>query len=202
MPVYTAPNGFEPVQRRDGLPYAGMTREYPIATGYATQLRRGDLVRLLDSGALVKCADTTAIAGADTTDSGILGIFMGCSYTDPVLGKTFRTYWTASTAAADAKAMVVDDPDVIWRAIYVSGGVTVSAQTRAATLGKNLSIIQNTTKTQTSDIAVSGVATTATLPLRCVDVDPDSAASATTYTALFVTYGVGMHAWTHVAAAA
>jgi len=202
MPVYTTPNGFEPVQRRDGLPYAGMTREYPIATGYATQLRRGDLVRLLDSGALVKCADTTAIAGADTTDSGILGIFMGCSYTDAVLGKTFRTYWTASTAAADAVAMVCDDPDIIFRAIYVSSGVTVSAQTYAAVIGKNMSIIQNTTATKLSDNAVSGVATTSTLPIRCVDVDRDSAASATTYTAVFCTYGVAMHAYAHVAAVA
>jgi hypothetical protein len=202
MPVYTKPFGFEPVQRRDGLPYAGFTREYPIATGYATQLRRGDLVRLLDSGALAKAGDTTAIAGADTTDSGILGIFMGCSYTDAVLGKTFRTYWTASTAAADAVAMVCDDPDVVFRAVYVSGTTTVSAQTYAATIGKNLSVVQNTTATKLSDIAVSGVATTSTLPFRCVDVDRDSAASATTYTALFVTYGVAMHAYAHAAAVA
>ena len=197
MPVYTAPNGFEPVQRRDGLPYAGAVREYPIATGYAAQLRRGDLVMLLSTGALIKWAGTTGVFNsADATDAGILGVFMGCSYTDPVLGKTFRTYWTASTAAADAMAMVVDDPDVIFRAIYVSSGVTVSAQTYAATIGKNVSVIQNTTKTQTSDIAISGVATTGTLPFRVVDVDRDSAASATTYTALFITYGITFHAWT------
>jgi len=197
MPVYTAPNGFEPVQRRDGLPYAGAVREYPIATGYATQLRRGDLVMLLSTGALIKWAGTTGVYNsADATDAGILGVFMGCSYTDAVLGKTFRTYWTASTAAADAMAMVVDDPDVIFRAIYVSSGVTVSAQTYAATIGKNVAVVQNTTKTQTSDIAITGAATTATLPFRVVDVDRDSAASATTYTALFITYGITFHAWT------
>ena len=60
MPAYTAPFGFEPVQRRDGLPYAGVVREYPIATGYATQLRRGDLVRLTTAGALAKATDTNA----------------------------------------------------------------------------------------------------------------------------------------------
>ena len=202
MPVYTKPFGFEPVQRRDGLPYAGAVKEYPIATGYATQLRRGDLVRLISDGTLAKAADTTAIASADTTKSGFLGVFMGCSYTDAVLGKTYRTYWTASTAAADAIAMVVDDPDVIFRAAYVSSGVTISAQTYAATIGKNMSIIQNTTATKFSDIAVSGVATTSTLPIRCVDVDRDSALTTTTYTAVFVTYGVGMHAYVRVAAAA
>ena len=197
MPVYTAPNGFEPVQRRDGLPYAGVVREYPIASGYATQLRRGDLVMVLSTGALIKWAGTTAVYNsADTTDAGILGVFMGCSYTDAVLGKTFRTYWTASTSAADAMAMVVDDPEVIFRAVYVSSGVTVSAQTYAATIGKNVGVVQNTTKTATSDIAISGVATTASLPFRVVDVDRDSAASATTYTALFITYGITFHAWT------
>lgn len=195
MPVYTAPNGFEPVSRRDGLPYSGATREYPIATGYGTALRRGDLVYLISDGTLAKWTGTTALAGADTTDAGILGVFMGCSYTDAVLGKTFRTYWTASTAAADARAIVADDRDLIMRAVYVSSGVTVSAQTYAATIGKNVSVVQNTTKTVTSDIAISGVNTTATLPFRVIDVDRDSAASATTYTALFVSYGVAMHAW-------
>ena len=197
MPVYTTPNGFEPVSRRDGMPYAGATREYPIASGYGTALRRGDLVRLNTAGALVKAADTTALTA---NVGGFVGIFLGCSYTDAVLGKTFRTYWTASTVAADAKAMVCDDPDIIFRAVYVSSGVTVSAQTYAATIGKNLSIVQNTTKTQTSDIAVSGVANTSTLPLRVVDVDPDSF-NGTGYTALFVTFGSAMHAFNGAPAA-
>ena len=198
MPAYTAPNGFEPVSRRDGLPYAGATREYPIASGYATALRRGDLVRLNNSGALVKAADTTALTA---NVGGFVGIFMGCSYTDPVLGKTFRTYWTASTVAADAVAMVCDDPDIIFRAVYVSSGVTVSGQTYAAVIGKNLSIVQNATKTTSSDIAVSGVANTATLPLRVVDVDRDSINASGTYTALFVTYGSAMHAFNGAPAA-
>lgn len=198
MPAYTAPNGFEPVSRRDGLPYAGATREYPIASGYATALRRGDLVRLNNAGALVKAADTTALTA---NVGGFVGIFMGCSYTDPVLGKTFRTYWTASTVAADAVAMVCDDPDIIFRAVYVSSGVTVSGQTYAAVIGKNLSIVQNATKTTSSDIAVSGVANTATLPLRVVDVDRDSINASGTYTALFVTYGSAMHAFNGAPAA-
>lgn len=202
MPQYTAPNGFVPVSRRDGLPYAGATREYPIASGYATALRQGDLVYLISDGTLAKWTGTTALAGADTTDAGILGVFMGCSYTDTVLGKTFRTYWTASTVASDARAMVADDRDLIFRAVYVSSGVTVSAQTYAATIGKNVSVIQNTTKTTTSDIAISGVNTTATLPFRVVDIDRDSVNSSGTFTALFVSYNLSMHAWEVAAAVA
>ena len=201
MPAYTAPFGFEPVKRRDGLPYAGFTREYPIATGFATQLRRGDLVRLLDSGALAKCADTAAIAGADTTDSGILGIFMGCSYTDAVLGKTFRTYWTAATSAPDAVAMVVDDPRMLFRVAYVSGTTVISAQAYTDVIGKNVEVVQNTTATKFSDIAVTVTTSADGPPFRVVDVDRDSRATiaSTTYTAVFVTYGVAAHAWTCIA---
>jgi hypothetical protein len=199
MPVYTTPNGFEPVQRRDGLPYAGVTREYPIASGYTTALRRGDLVRWAHDGVLEKAADTDTIP---TATGGFLGVFMGCSYTDSVLGKTYRTWWPASTVAADAKAVVCDDPKTIFRAVYVSANVTVSAQTYAATIGKNVTVIQNVTAEKFSDIAISGVAVTATLPFRVVDVDRDSAASTTTYTALFVTYGIGAHAYECISATA
>lgn len=202
MPAYTAPNGFEPVARRDGQPYAGATREYPIASGYATALRKGDLVYLISDGTLAKWTGTTALAGADTTDAGILGVFLGVSYTDATFGKTFRTNWTASTVASDARAIVADDRDLIFRAVYVSSGVTVSGQTYAATIGKNVSVVQNTTKVATSDIAISGVATTSTLPFRVVDIDRDSINSSGTFTALFVTYNVGMHAWEAAAAVA
>jgi len=196
MPVYASPNGFVPVQRRDGMPYAGATREYPIANAYNTQLRQGDLVRVTTAGALAKAADTDTIP---TTTGGFMGVFMGCSYTDAALGKTYRTYWTASTAATDAMAFIADDPKLVFRAVYVSTGVTVSAQTRAATIGKNVAVEQNTTKTKTSDIAVTGIAATATLPFRVLDVDLGSAATLTTYTALFITYGIAAHAYDCIA---
>ena len=198
MPAYTAPFGFEPVQRRDGLPYAGVTREYPIATGYTANLRRGDLVRVTTAGALIKATDTSA---TPTTAGGIMGVFMGCSYTDAVLGKTYRTYWTASTAAADARAMVADDPRLLFRVAYVSGTTVVSAQAYTDVIGKNVEVVQNTTATKFSDIAISGVTSTDGPPFRVVDVDKDSKATiaATTYTALLVTYGVGAHAYACIA---
>jgi len=197
MPVYTAPFGFEPVQRRDGLPYAGVVREYPIASAYGTALRRGDLVRVNTSGALIKAVDTNATA---TTIGGIMGVFMGCAYTDPVLGRTYRTYWTAATTAADEVAMVVDDPRVIFRVAYVSSTTVISAQAYTDVIGKNVEIVQNTTATKFSDIAVTGVTSTDGPPFRVVDVDRGSkSAAAATYTALLVTYGLAVHAWTCIA---
>jgi hypothetical protein len=48
-------------------------------------------------------------------DAGTIGVFVGCTYSDPVTGNlTFNQNWPANTVAADAKAYVVDDPDVVF----------------------------------------------------------------------------------------
>lgn len=192
MPAYTVPNGLEPVQRIDGLPYAGATRDVPIASGFATALRPGDLVRIA-SGTIAKETGTTAV-----TSGGALGVFLGCKYTDPVLGFTNRTNWTAGTVAPDAFAIVADDPGLVFRAVYVSSGVTVSGQTYAAVVGKNVALVQNTTSTGRSDVAVTGAATTNTLPLRVVDVDRASINAAGNFTAVFVKFNATMHAYDNI----
>ena len=192
MPAFTKPFGLVPVNRADGLPYAGATREFKITSGYNTALRQGDTVRVA-SGVIAK-----ETGEASVTAGGVIGVFIGCSYTDATLGKTFRTNWTAGTVAADAVAIVVDDPDVLFRVVYVSSGTTVSAQTAAAVIGKNVALVQNTTATLVSDVAVGSAATTNTLPLRVVDVDYDSAASSTTYTAVFVKWNATMHAYNNI----
>jgi hypothetical protein len=192
MPAFTKPFGLQPVNLVGGIPYAGSTREFKITSGYATALRYGDVVSLA-SGVIAKETGTTAV-----TSGGVIGVFVGCSYTDSVLGKTFRDTWTASTVAADAVAIVVDDPNAIFRAAYVSSGTTISAQTAAAVIGKNVALVQNTTATSVSDVAVTGAATTNTLPLRVIGVDPESAASATTFTAVFVKWNATMHAYTNI----
>lgn len=189
MPAYTRPFGLQPIQLVGGIPYAGAVREYPITSGFNTKLRPGDLVALASGVIAAVTATTTVPTG------GVIGVFIGCSYTDPVLGKTFRTNWTAGTVAADAVAIVVEDPKAVMRVAYVSSGVTISAQTAAAVIGKNVALVQNTTSNGTSDVAVGSVATTNTLPLRVIDVDRDSANAAGAFTAVLVTYNGVMHAY-------
>jgi len=189
MPAYTKPFWLQPVKLTGGIPYAGATNEYTITSGYATALRPGDLVAIA-SGVIAKVTATTTVPSG-----GVLGVFIGCSYTDPVLGKTFRTNWTAGTVAADAVAIVADDPGTIMRVAYVSGTTVVAGQTAAAVVGKNVALVQNTTSTGTSDVAVTGAATTNTLPMRVVDVDPASINAAGTFTAVFVRYNGLMHAY-------
>lgn len=192
MAAYTKPFGLQPIQLLGGQVYAGSTREVPIASGFGTALRPGDIVRVA-SGTIAKETGTTSV-----TSGGVLGVFLGCSYTDVTLGKTFRTNWTASTVAADAVAIVADDKDLIMRVAYVSGTTVISGQTYAAVVGKNVALVQNTTSTGTSDVAVTGAATTNTLPLRVVDVDRDSINAAGTFTAVLVKWNATMHAYDNI----
>lgn len=189
MPAYTRPFGLQPVQLVGGIPYAGATREYKITSGYNVALRPGDVVALA-SGVIAKHTGTTAVP-----TGGVIGVFLGCSFTDPVLGKTFRTNWTAGTVAADASAIVCEDPKAVFRAVYVSSGLVVAGQSAANVIGKNVALVQNTTSTGTSDVAITGIATTNTLPFRVIDVDPESADAAGNFTALFITYNGAMHAY-------
>lgn len=192
MAAYTKPFGLQPIQLLGGQVYAGSTREVPIASAYGTALRPGDTVRIA-SGTIAKETGTTAV-----TSGGVLGVFIGCSYTDATLGKTFRTNWAASTVASDAVAIVADDKDLIMRVAYVSGTTVISGQTYAAVVGKNVALVQNATSTGTSDVAVTGAATTNTLPLRVVDVDRDSINAAGTYTAVLVKWNTTMHAYDNI----
>ena len=194
MTIYTAPFGFQPAKRVADRVNNNAQQEFPIQSGYAVALRPGDLVRLNAAGYVAK---ETGTATYLLNGGGILGVFLGCNYTDPVLGHTYRQNWTAGTVAADAVAMIDCDPGVVMRVAYVSAGTTVTGLTRPNAIGKNVAIVQNATSTTTSDIAVTGAATTATLPLKIYDVDLASLNPTTgLYTAMFVIYNAANHAFT------
>ena len=47
-PTISAPYGFRPINRYDGIPYAGATLQYPITA--STAIYYGDTVKLVASG--------------------------------------------------------------------------------------------------------------------------------------------------------
>lgn len=164
MSTTAAPYGLIPVKKVGGQPYVNASNTYKIASGYATSIFNGDVVKLASPGGTVQ-KDT------GTTTATPIGVFVGCSYTDPVYGLTFRNYWPASTVAADAVAYVVDDPDVIFK-IQGDGLGTIYGQ---ESIGTNAALVQTAGSTVTGKSAValdsSTVATTAALPLKIVGFD-------------------------------
>ena len=98
--------------------------------------------------------------------------------------------WTASTVASDASAYVIDDPDVL----FEMQGDGTGAQT---VIGNNVAVVQTagstTIGTSKNAIDISTVAsTTATLPIRIVDISSKSDnAAGDAYTDLVVKFNAG-----------
>ena len=184
-PVVDAPYGLQPVNLIGGQVFAGSTREYPITNGYSTNIFYGDYVGL-SRGEIVRLSVSTGTAGNQT------GIFLGCSFTNPVTKqKQFQQFWPASTAAGDAVAIVSDDPDAVFKGVVCSA-TTVIASGASAMIGQNLAMINNTGSTATGNsknaiLAPSDTpATTSTLPVRVLGLVTDTAVSlgTATYTSI------------------
>lgn len=169
MATTAAPYGLKPVNLIGGQPYAGSTRQIKIASGYAANIFNGSIVQIGTAGTVELMVSIGS--AADPFDAGTVGVFVGCSYTDPnTKQKLFSQYWPTGTVASDAVAYVVDDPDCVFQ-VQADGAM---AQT---TLGANVPLaeVQSTstgsTTTGNSDIAVDadGYASTSGISLRVVD---------------------------------
>jgi adhesin HecA-like repeat protein len=186
-PTIDKPYGLKPVNLIGGQVFAGSTRLMAIASGEGTSIFFGDAVKL--SGGYIT---------RDPADSAMtpVGVFMGCTYTDPNSNqKVFKQYFPAGTVAADIKAYVCDDPDALFKVAVVSGTTVISGVTQTA-VGLNAALVDNTGSTITGDSLVAVSATTATngaLPVRVVDVVPDTANSLGSYTEVIVKWNFGMH---------
>ena len=180
-PTVSAPYGLKPVNLIGGQVFAGSTRNLPIQYGYATNIFYGDFVSIT-RGFVTRLAVTdggTAATGA--VNYGQTGIFLGCSFTNPITKqKQFQQFWPASTLAGDAVAIVVDDPDTIFRcAVVTSQGGTTIGSAAPSMVGLNMTISNLAgninTGNSSNGVLASSAATTAALPVRVIDVVPDTA---------------------------
>jgi len=182
-PTVSAPYGLQPINRIDGMPYAGAIRQIPVAAGFGTAIFDGDTVVINSDGYLVK---------STTTNSGdIVGVCVGGQYVNsngqPVQGQYIPAL--ASTASNLALAYVVDDPMALFKVAVVTSGTTMGTAGRTV-VGSNIALVLNAGSTATGNSAfgatLTGAGTTATIPLRVIDVVPETATAADTYTELLV----------------
>ena len=185
-PTVDAPYGLRPVKMISGSPYTGVTRQYRIASAYNTNIFYGDVVKLVTGGTVER----------DTADAAMtpIGVFLGCTFTDPGTSQpTFKQYWPASTVASDARAYVVDDPNVLFKVAVVSSGTTISSLA-ITDIGANLQMVDNTGSTTTGNSKIAANATSATtntFPLRVVDVVTDTKTSSTAFPEALVKWCAG-----------
>ena len=189
-PTVSAPYGLDPINRFDGMPYAGATQQLPIASTYNTPIYNGDIV--LVSGGNIKKSAVTSDSTTDKANNATYGVFLGVQYVNSQ-GQTVQAqYYPGNAAASSAVAYVVMDPAAEFKvAVTYAGNSTVSSTTAAA-IGTNLAVIQGTGSSTTGNSGVSvaapaaGLGNAAALPVRVVAVVPETAANATLYTEVIV----------------
>jgi hypothetical protein len=188
-PTVSAPYGMVPVNLLGGQVYAGQTRDMPIGQNETTAIYFGDVVTLDNNGNVTKVT-TTATA---TT----IGVFLGCTYVDPNTSQPiFKQYYPGAVNVAGMKAYVQDDPDQLYKVAVVSTGTTIGFLGQSA-VGKNVSLVQNTgsaTTGNSKNAVLNTTDTETTLPIRVVDVVPETAIAGFpgSYTEVIVRFNFGI----------
>jgi len=156
--------GMKPVRMMGGSPYSGGQSRYRIAANYGTSIFQGDMVMQVTGGTVEIHADGGTVP--------IVGVFNGCTYTDPTSGEqVFSNYYPASTNASDIIAFIVDDPNVVFE-------IQADDTFPVADLFGNFDIVYTTAGSTLSGISgaeldVTTGATTAGLPIKAIDISED-----------------------------
>jgi len=183
FPTVSAPYGLEAINSLDGKPYAGAIRQIPVAAGFGTAIFNGDTVQIDGTGFLIKSTSTNA--------GTIVGVCMGGQYVNSS-GQTVQAQYIpalASTSTNYAYAYVVDDQQALFKVAVVTSGTTMGTASRAD-VGSNVALVLNAGSTSTGNSAfgatLTGAGTTATIPLRVIDVVEQTATAPGVYAELLV----------------
>lgn len=101
------PLGFIAYGRAEGAAWTGATNEYPVASGYATSLFRGDPLLTLADGTL----------GIGTAGNPVRGVMWGTKYINSTNQVNWASYWPASTTVQTGTLPVlevIDDPYLLF----------------------------------------------------------------------------------------
>ena len=190
-PTVSAPYGLKPINLIGGQVFAGATRLMQIASGYATSIFYGDLVKRISDGTIEKDTGTATATPC--------GVFLGVSFTNSSTGQIQQQqFYPASQSIKSGTqifAVVADDPDTLFQVAVVSG-TTVITGVGISAIGNNSELVQNAGSATTGNSAVAllaATATTNTLPIRIIDVVRDTATAADNFPEVIVKINFGMH---------
>jgi hypothetical protein len=175
MATTASPYGLRPVNRVDGMPYAGATQTFLIdPAGEATNLFYGQVVIIGADGYLALSTAT----GADVTTNnlggdgvGAIGVFVGCEYVN-AQGQVINAQYYPSGTTGVVTAKVITDPNVVFQAqLDGSGAQTVlgtntffaavqSTSTGSTQTGNSNSALDATVQTTAAAFRIVGFAST------------------------------------------
>jgi len=195
MSATATPYGFKPVNEIGGLPYAGSTRQIKIASGYASNIYYGSVVSIVAAGTIQVV--TTNGDNSTPFPAGTIGVFVGCTYTNPSTKQlTFAQYWPTGTVASDAMAYVVDDYNTLFQ-VQADGSLAQTALGSNAILAAVQSTSTGSTTTGNSNTAISATtATTSGYAFRIVDfVESTTSTVGDAYTDVLVKFNPVAHSY-------
>jgi hypothetical protein len=175
MATTASPYGLRPVNRVDGMPYAGATQTFLIdPAGEATNIFYGQVVIIGADGYLALSTAT----GADVTTNnlggngvGAIGVFVGCEYFNAQGQLIFSQFYPSGTTGV-VSAKVITDPNVVFQAqLDGSGAQTVlgtntffaavqSTSTGSTQTGNSNSALDATVQTTAAAFRIVGFAST------------------------------------------
>ena len=206
MASTATPYGFRAVNELGGLPYAGSTRSFPInPAGYNTNIYNGSLVYVASTGYLQIATSTGADATTNgfptgTANTGCVGVFVGCTYTNAQGQIIYSQYYPANTASVQGStitAYVVDDDRAVFQ-VQADGSLTFAALGANVYLAAAQSTSTGSTTTGNSTTAVSATAVTTTAAFRVVGfVNNAQSQSGDAYTDILVKFNPGYHSYSN-----
>jgi len=173
-PTVTAPYGLRPINRFDGMPYAGATNQYPVTSGQA--VFNGQVVAFVNGGTVSPVASHTASTYA-------VGVVMGVQYTNST-GQTVQAQYAPSSGVSDVIAYVVNDPAAEFK-VAVTGNNQTITPVAGTVLNTNVLLVVGTGDTATgninSSIDGSSANSTATSLFRVTALIPETIDPTTGY---------------------
>lgn len=173
-PTVTAPYGLKPINRFDGMPYAGATNQYPVTSGQAVY--NGQVVAFVNGGTVSPVASHTASTNA-------VGIVMGVQYTNST-GQTVQAQYAPASGVTNVIAYVVNDPAAEFK-VAVTGNNQTITPVAGTVLNTNVLLVVGTGDPSTGNInsSIDGTSanSTATSLFRVTALIPDTIDPATGY---------------------
>ena len=160
-----APLGLQAATYGISAPWSGGIQVFPITASYGTSLFLGDLLAFTN-GQLVRYTAGTSAAAPP------IGVFLGCTFTDPTGVVQIQKYWPAAQAVKTgtiAVANVIVDPNTVFTiqssAAFAWSNLNKNCDVTFATAGNSL------TGESGMQLDYTTIADTATLPLHVISFD-------------------------------
>ena len=197
MAATASPYGLRPINRIDGMPYAGATSQFLInpTSGAGTNLFYGQVV-LIDADGYIALSTAT---GADLTTNnlggssiGAWGVFVGASYINAQGQQIYGQYYPSGTTGV-VTAYVITDPNVTFQA-QLDGQVTQAALGANTFFAAAQSTSTGSTRTGNSTSALESTVVTTAAAFKIIGF---ASPLTDTYTEVFVKFNPGASAFTN-----